>query len=72
MANWTTDSKMCVLLGDGWCDDMNISEGYGTEADCIRYVKIANKWLEEGKHNMRVTDCRAHDDDEMEWVVVLR
>ena len=69
-ATWKSDTELVELLGDGWCEDMDVSTEDFSSTGKAAMLEIANDWLAAHCKGARVTDCKDCD-DEMSWLIVL-
>jgi hypothetical protein len=64
MAHWNTDTMLCALFGDEWCEGMELHN----DATMEQNVATANEWLQEqGYAGKQVLECK-ESGDELEWL----
>jgi len=69
---WYTDDQMTDIVGDGWWQDMDVSEHtfwiLDSEVPKEYMIQQAQAWLDDQGYSVQVLNCRVNDDD-MDWFI---
>jgi hypothetical protein len=61
---WYTDDQMTDIVGDGWWQDLDISEAVSKQA----MIQEAQAWLDDQGYSVQVLNVKVNDDD-CDWFI---